>query len=80
LTSFRPEDVNVQLRPTVAADVLREYGHRDLVGILAPAGLHAIDPPAVMTGPHTDGLRLARTDPIWDLIDVANWPRSSHRE
>ena len=48
----QPEDVNVQLRATVAADVLREDGHRDLVGVLEPAGLRAIDPPAVMTGPH----------------------------
>jgi hypothetical protein len=28
------------------------------VGVLEPAGLHAIDPPAVMTGPHVGGLRL----------------------
>jgi hypothetical protein len=50
--------VDVQLRVAVAAGVLREDGHRDLAGVLEPAGLHGVDPPAVMPGPHIGGLAL----------------------
>ena len=54
--------MDVQLRVAVAAGVLREDRHRDLPGVLESSGLHTVDPPPVMTGPHVRGLTLHMPD------------------
>ena len=61
----------MELRVAVAAGVLREDGDRDLMGVLEPSGLHAVDPPAVVPGAHIGGLALHVPDVQPDrLLDL----------
>ena len=81
LDLVQPQHVDVQLRVAVAAGVLREDRHRDLLGVLEPAGLHAVDPPPVMPGPHIRGLPcMCRTYSRTDFSISAQIPaaRASH--
>jgi|SRR5580658_8653098 hypothetical protein len=56
LNLVQPQDVDVQQRVAVAAGVLREDRHRNLMGVLEPAHVQAVDAAAVMTGADERGL------------------------
>jgi hypothetical protein len=63
--------VDVQLRVARAAGVLREDRHRDLMGVLEPAHVEAVDAAAVVTGADERGLALHVRDVQADrLLDL----------
>ena len=71
LDPVQPQDVHVQLRVPVAAGVLREDRHRDLVRVLEPAGIDPVGPLAVVTGPDVAAFPLDMGDvPAHRLLDL----------
>jgi hypothetical protein len=75
--------VDVQLRVAVTAGVLRKDRHRDLAGILKPASLDAVEPPAMVPGAHVPGfvlhVRDAQPDSFLDLGPDPRRPRLPFR-
>jgi hypothetical protein len=75
--------VDVQLRVAVAAGVLGEHRHRDVVGVFEPPGLGAVDPPPVVPGAHVPGLALhvrdVQADRRLDLGPDPGSPGLPHR-